>query len=81
MYKLIEFLMEMSSSTSSTTAASANNDDEHLPTAAAAVSHHTRLLSVEQRPQPEVVIKRHARYFKRFLELLPAKLALHDSTR
>lgn len=25
--------------------------------------------------------KKHAKYFKRFLELLPARLALHDSTR
>lgn len=71
----------MSSSTT-TTATDAAHADAHMHrqshSADASTNGFTPLLAAGQ---PEVVIKRHAKYFKRFLELLPAKLALHDSTR
>lgn len=84
MYKLIEYLMDMSSlpsapllpadtgnGTAATTETQSHQHDHHQTTASSALAAD----------QPSVVIQRHAKYFKRYLELLPAKLALHDSTR
>lgn len=86
MYKLIEFLVNMSTATDAAAvdAESQRRNPEHT-LGQSATNGYTPLLAgpppQSDGGQPEVVIKRHAKYFKRFLELLPAKLALHDSTR
>lgn len=81
MYKLIEYLVNMSTATDA--AATVDAEAHHHTSGQSTTNGYTPLQAGPPPPtdQPEVVIKRHAKYFKRFLELLPAKLALHDSTR
>lgn len=88
MYKLFDILLSMASSTD---ADAAVDTTEYTPAAAAATastSHGdyiplaaTTTTGRNPLQQPDVVHKQHAKYFKRFLDLLPAKLSSHDSTR
>lgn len=88
MYKLIDFLLNMASSNNAD--AETKTAEEYTPatdTADGAPITPTHggyiSLSVDHNRinPPDVAHKRHAKYFKRFLELLPAKLSSHDSTR
>lgn len=74
MYKLIEYVRNMSLYATTTT--SSTTESSNL------LNNGSNVLHSGAAPRElDIAVKRHAKYFKRFLELLPGKLALHDSTR
>lgn len=68
MYKLIDYVRNMS-------LYATNSESSNLLHGSATAS------SLLPQQGLDIAAKRHAKYFKRFLELLPGSLASHDSTR